>query len=434
LARSEIFARWYGGNMSVEDQSRSTGRRIFVRSTVGTNAVGYGGNPETPVATLAYALTLCTANAKDIVYLMPGHAETVAVTITPVAGVRIVGLGTGTGRAQFTPAAANLDLFTISAANVTIENIYINESTVAATDTLFIVTAPWLHLRGVHWDAGANDEVGIEIGALGCHPLIEDCSVMVTANGPDSWIRFASANVDMPVIRRNFIVASDGTNAFDDGIIDFGGLAVRNPLIVGNVFDGHGIAVTSIDDGLAVLGAAFAGNTYAGGAVNNDNVGSGIISDEQIDADFTAKAGLGIRVTRAAADIFTGGTVALFTVAGGAVLVTHLRATTSVAAMAAGASNTQFRTNPTVGTDAVMCAVLDIASDEIGTVYSITGEPGTAMTGGSGGGAPAMIAPFIVPAGTIDVVSAADSGLDGALGACELWYKPLVAGATVVAT
>ena len=461
LAKTELFAQWRAGSMVVADQSRGTGRRVFVQATDGTDATGYGANPEKPVASTAYAITLCTANDKDIVYLMPGHAETVTTTITPLAGMSIVGLGNGNGRAQLTPGAANLDLFTISAANVRIEGIYINESTVAATDTLFTVTAPWFHLKNCHWDAGANDEVGIDIGALACHTLIEDCSVMVTANGPDSWIRFISANVDMPVIRRNFVVASDGADEFDDEIIDFGGLAVRNPAIYDNVFDGHDVVVTSIDDFGAVLGPVFAGNTYAGAAVNNDNVAStyvtllddgvaaakiaadaitnakiadNALSDEQIDADFTAKAGLGIQVTRAAADIFTGGQVALFTVAGGPVLVTHLQVTTSAAAMSAGASNTQFLTNPTTGTDAAMCAVLDIDGDEIGTVYSITGEPATAMTGGSGGGAPAMIAPWIVPVGTIDVVSAADSGLGGALGACALWYKPLVTGATVVNT
>lgn len=140
---------------------------------------------------------------------------------------------------------------------------------------------------------------------------------------------------------------------------------------------------------------------------------------------------LGKRVQRAAADIFDGTQKALFTVTG-RVLVTHLSIVTSVAAMAAGASNTNIVTNPTVGTDANMCAVLDIASDENGTVYSITGNPADALAGGSGGGAMGMDRGFIVPAGTIDIVSAADSGSGGALGAVDLWYLPLTDGASVV--
>jgi hypothetical protein len=145
-------------------------------------------------------------------------------------------------------------------------------------------------------------------------------------------------------------------------------------------------------------------------------------------------ARLGKKVTRAAADIFDGTQVPLFTVSGGRVLVTVLSAEVTTAALDASGSNTQFKTNPTVGTDAVMCAVLDINGDQEGTIYSITGEPGTAMTGGSGGGANTMISPWIVPEGTIDIESAADVGTGGAKGACELWYIPLDDGASVAST
>ena len=143
---------------------------------------------------------------------------------------------------------------------------------------------------------------------------------------------------------------------------------------------------------------------------------------------------LGRKVTRAAADIFDGTQTALFTVAGGKVLITHLAIEVTTAAIDGGASNTSIVTNPTVGTDAAMCAVLDINADEAGTIYSITGEPGTALTGGSGGGANSMISPFIVPEGSIDLLSAVDVGTGGALGYCEIWYIPLDAGSTVTNT
>jgi hypothetical protein len=142
---------------------------------------------------------------------------------------------------------------------------------------------------------------------------------------------------------------------------------------------------------------------------------------------------LGNKVTRAAADIFDGTQTALFTVAGGKVLVTSINIEVTTAAIDAGASNTSIVTNPTVGTDAAMCAVLDINADEQGTLYSITGEPGTALTGGSGGGANPMISPWVVPEGTIDLLSAADVGTGGALGYCEIWYIPLDDGATITA-
>jgi hypothetical protein len=142
---------------------------------------------------------------------------------------------------------------------------------------------------------------------------------------------------------------------------------------------------------------------------------------------------LGKKVTRTAADIFNGTPTALFTVATGKVLVTAITIEVTTAAIDAGASATKLVTNPTVGTDADMCAALDINADEAGTIYSLTGEPATALTGGSGGGAPAMIAPWVVAEGTIDLQTAADVGTGGALGYCELWYIPLDDGATVTA-
>lgn len=144
---------------------------------------------------------------------------------------------------------------------------------------------------------------------------------------------------------------------------------------------------------------------------------------------------LGTKVTFAAADVLDGVQNALFTVSGGRVLITHLEGEVTVAAVDVGANNTQFLTNPTVGTDQAMCAVLDINGDELGTIYTITGEPATAMQGGSGGGAPGMVTKgFVVPEGTITIKSAADGGVGGALFASECWYMPLDAGATVVST
>ncbi len=159
------------------------------------------------------------------------------------------------------------------------------------------------------------------------------------------------------------------------------------------------------------------------------------IYDRQLGDGTTADTNnrLGKKVTRNAADIFAGTQIPLFTISGGKVLVTAVSIEVTTAAIDGSTSNTQVVTNPTVGTDAAMCATLDIAADEAGTIYSLTGEPETPLTGGSGGGAPAMIAPWIVAEGTIDILSSADVGTGGALGYCELWYIPLDTGASVAA-
>jgi len=140
------------------------------------------------------------------------------------------------------------------------------------------------------------------------------------------------------------------------------------------------------------------------------------------------------QTSRAAADILDGTQKALFTVAGGRVLILGLIGEVSGAAVDSGASNTSFVTNPTVGTDMAMCAVLDINADEEGSLYSITGTVGDAVVGGSGGGAQMMANGIVVPEGTIDILTAADVGTGGALMGVDIWWFALDDGATVVAT
>lgn len=147
------------------------------------------------------------------------------------------------------------------------------------------------------------------------------------------------------------------------------------------------------------------------------------------------QARLGARVTRAAADIFSGAQIALFNVVGGKILLTHVHIVVSAFAMDATNNLTQLIANPTTGTDAPLCATLDVVSAAIGAVFSISGVVADAMTGPvAGGGAMAQSRPVIVPVGTIDIDGSADSGTGGALGAVTLWYMPLDAGAYVTAT
>ncbi|MDP3983632.1 MAG: hypothetical protein Q8Q52_01325 [Acidimicrobiia bacterium] len=150
--------------------------------------------------------------------------------------------------------------------------------------------------------------------------------------------------------------------------------------------------------------------------------------------DTSANGQLGTKVTKAAADLLDSVQNALFTISGGRIALTSIVLEVSVAAVDGGASNTNLIYNPTVGTDGNLCGTLDIDGDELGTLYSISGTPGDAMTGGTGGLAPSQARPVVLAEGTIDVVSAADSGTGGALLSAEMFYIPIDNGATVVTT
>jgi len=89
---------------------------------------GSNGNPGTfnaPFSTLEYAITSCTANRGDIIFIKPGHAETISSATAlafDVAGVAIVGLGAGTKRPTFTLDTAATTTIAVSADNVSISN------------------------------------------------------------------------------------------------------------------------------------------------------------------------------------------------------------------------------------------------------------------------------------------------------------------------
>lgn len=86
------------------------------------------GNPGTfnaPCSTLAGALAKCTASRGDIIFVKPGHAETISTATAlafNIAGVAIIGLGMGTSRPTFTLDTGNTVTITVSASNVSIQN------------------------------------------------------------------------------------------------------------------------------------------------------------------------------------------------------------------------------------------------------------------------------------------------------------------------
>jgi hypothetical protein len=93
------------------------------------------------------------------------------------------------------------------------------------------------------------------------------------------------------------------------------------------------------------------------------------------------------------------------------------------------ANNTKIVSNPTVGTDYDMCAVLDISADEASSLYSISGTATDAMVGGTHGVA-GMLRSVIIDDGTIDVSCAASNT---GTASWFLTYVPLEDGASIVA-
>lgn len=86
---------------------------------------GTGKSPQTPFATIDYAIGQCTANNGDVIVVMPGHAETISAAAginMDVAGVTIIGQGEGAARPTITLSAV-ASTFVMGAASCHIYNL-----------------------------------------------------------------------------------------------------------------------------------------------------------------------------------------------------------------------------------------------------------------------------------------------------------------------
>ena len=137
------------------------------------------------------------------------------------------------------------------------------------------------------------------------------------------------------------------------------------------------------------------------------------------------------RVDRATADVLTGAAVAIYTVAGGRVLLYGLIGEVTTV-LGAGANNGSFQFNPTTGTTVAMCAALDILTDEAGTYYTFSGLRTAAMIESSSGAAPMglMGTPVVLGIGQIEFLTTAN--VTGSI-SFQAWWMPLDDGATFVA-
>ena len=181
MGRTALFSRNQpGGFFTLVDVSRHIGAILFVSSVSGADSVSRGQNPDAPLATLDYAIGLCVANAGDVIYLLPGHAESViaaAGIVFDVAGVTVIGLGEGALRPTITFTTATTADIDIDAANVTIENVRF-QSGVAALAAPIDVNAANFTMRKcrVMVDAAANHPLIVVLTDAAANGIvIRDC-------------------------------------------------------------------------------------------------------------------------------------------------------------------------------------------------------------------------------------------------------------------
>jgi hypothetical protein len=128
----------------------STGSYFFVSSGSGS-ASNDGKSPTYPLATVDQAFGKCTADKGDVIVVMPGHAETISSAtslLADVAGVTVVGLGSGNKRPTFTFATATTAAIVVSADNITFRNMRFIGNLDNVVTAFSLTTAKYFSLEG----------------------------------------------------------------------------------------------------------------------------------------------------------------------------------------------------------------------------------------------------------------------------------------------
>lgn len=154
--RSPLFSRQQqGGIFPVVNVAAHPGYVWWVNTTGGNDVAGAGESPDTPFATIAYAFSSDRVAAGDVVYVMPGHTETVAAAagiVCDIAGVTVEGQGRGKNRPKinFTTALGDID---IDAANITFRNLQFENGVVSLAAPIDVNAAGFV-MEDCDWYTG----------------------------------------------------------------------------------------------------------------------------------------------------------------------------------------------------------------------------------------------------------------------------------------
>jgi len=215
MAKSELFVRkTSGGVYVVNNESVTTGNIYFVdsgSSTGGTSA-GYGTSPDAPFTTIDSAINQTTANNGDIIYVMPGHSETLtgASAITcDVAGVSIVGMGRGGDRPTLLLDAGASVSIVVSAASVHWENVVFSAGHADITVAID-VSAANASFENCEWKENTTAEnflTSIRTSAVAnaCDGLSVTNSVATTVDTASVNFITVREDIDLLVMNDNFI-------------------------------------------------------------------------------------------------------------------------------------------------------------------------------------------------------------------------------------
>lgn len=194
-----------------------TGNEFWVDS--GVDDTG-GYSPESAFGTLDEAINVATASNGDLIYVSEGHSETLSaagsLATFDVAGVTVIGLGTGNSRPTFVLNHASATI-TVSAADVRIENCIFKASAADVVGCFTLTAAGFTLVNCEFVDDAATDNF---VDVIDCSSTTNNnadrlsvvhCQYFSDDTGNDGFIEI-NANLDRLVFENNLIMMGVSDN------------------------------------------------------------------------------------------------------------------------------------------------------------------------------------------------------------------------------
>lgn len=280
-----LFAKSSTSLITVVDIGETPGDVFFVDSThtSASDASGSGRRPDAPFATLAYAYSSDVLSSGDVVYVMPGHTESItgAGTVTAdIAGVTVIGLGSGATRPTFNFTATDSTMLITAASNRWVNLLTVANTAVDVVDGIVVTGA----------DCTLQDIEGREDGTTKQFAL---------------WVRLHTGAARAKLIRPRFLgAAGDGGVAAIkiSGVID--GVYIADAWCVGTHSSGTIFSDASATDTMIVR--AFCRQAHAtkdsGIALAAGN--TAVIIDPMIQSATNDADGFNLAIVAAGAAVF----------------------------------------------------------------------------------------------------------------------------------
>jgi hypothetical protein len=266
----------------------ATGDVIFVDSVSG-NASGDGSSLR-PFDKIPSAVAKSGLSFGDVIVAMPGHAETIssatALTMS-VAGISVIGLGSGANRPTVTLDTAATATINVTAANVSFRNIILSANFADIVSFFTLTTAANFTLDGCYFKATATNMNALYVvdtdattdNAAGL--TIRNCKWIEPDLATVGLVKMDGSNSDV-TISNNFLQLGVNNNKSV--------LTVANGKVVTNlVMDGNKVFRLNTDS--ATGGLLF----HTDGSTNSGIVSNNFVQHADTAAEIliTASSGLG---------------------------------------------------------------------------------------------------------------------------------------------